>query len=112
MKTRLTPFFLPVAVAALLAAPHLLAQAPAASEDVVVLLDDEAADAPAEEAPAPAEAPAAQAPEAEAPEAETGVLESKTGVTLADEPEALPASMTADKEISLSFDDVTIRDVI
>lgn len=131
MKMRLTPFFLLVAVAAILSAPHLLAQAAAATEEVVVLLDDEA-NAPAEEpAAAPAEAPAAEpideapaevpaeeapaiaeAPAEVAPAAETGVLETKTGVVLADEPETLPTNVTNDKEISLSFDDVTIADVI
>ena len=105
MKMRLTPFFLLVAVAAILSAPHLLAQAAAATEEVVVLLDDEA-NAPAEVAPA------AEVPAAEAPAADEGVLETKTGVVLADEPETLPTKVTSDKEISLSFDDVTIADVI
>lgn len=121
MKMRLTPFFLLVAVAAILSAPHLLAQAAAATEEVVVLLDDEAnapaeepaaAEAPAEVAPAAEIAPAAEAPAEVAPAADEGVLETKTGVVLADEPETLPTNVTNDKEISLSFDDVTIADVI
>ena len=109
MKTCPIPFFLFVTVAAVLSAPPLPAQT-ADKDDVIVLLDDKDGESRAAVgADKPAEAPAAK-PQADKP-AVSGVLETRTGVMLTDEaPATVPTA--ADKEISLSFDDVAVSDVI